>query len=125
MKYLMMPALLASMAFGQQCSSLNASHQGGWKPEKTAPHDGTVVEMLETFGIAPWYDIFKWKSGRWQSVSRPDHGVGVDECLFWRPYKPTGNPYTDPTGGAQNSVEYWCRAAGVPYDKKTGYCKKP
>jgi hypothetical protein len=43
-----------------ECISIAAASNGGWQPVSTAPRDGTVVEMLETYGVAPWYGIFKW-----------------------------------------------------------------
>lgn len=131
---------LSGMAGAQTCSSLYASTANGWRPVATAPRDGTVVEMLETYGIGPWYGLFKWTDkiilkddkGKnqeiktipgWSSVDRGNVGVTESKCLFWRPYKPTSIKYIDPTGGSQESVEYWCRAAHRPYDPKTGYCK--
>lgn len=112
--------------------------------------------MMQTFGVAPWYGLFKWvgpltntlkqsdcvaidKSGRitsagggcvsvsnigrWQSPSG-ESGVVEDKCLFWRPYEGKVSKYSDPTGGKQKTVKYWCDAVGVAYDPKTGYCKK-
>lgn len=42
------------------CDSSNAASNGGWKRMASAPRDGTTVEMLETYGVAPWYGIFRW-----------------------------------------------------------------
>jgi hypothetical protein len=141
--------LAALCASAQRCDSISASTVGGWKSAKSAPHDGTIVEMVQTYGIAPWYGIFKWTreamvesvacDGKnpcrsegmrpylkdqptWMQLDNPGHSVDEDACLFWRPYKGSGK-YVDPTGGAQNSVAYWCAAAHRPYDSKTGYCK--
>ncbi len=130
-------------SFGKQCYSIAASSYGGWKPAKFAPHDGTVVEMMETYGVAPWYGLFKWTKDHisvwgngpdkgkkthfdaapsWVGVSDPESGVDEDECLFWRPYKSSGK-YVDPTNGAQRSIAYWCLAVHRPYDPKTNLCK--
>ncbi len=124
------------------CDSIRFAASGGWMPSATAPHNGTVVEMMQTFGIAPWYGLFKWSdvttsmsghgpvqiklsSPEWVSADGQHGGMSGLECAFWRPYKkPETEKYTDPTGGAQNSVAYWCAAAHVAYDPKTGYCKK-
>lgn len=143
--------LIMQSASAQRCSSLNASFNGGWKPVSTAPRDGTVVEMLETYGIAPWYDIFKWTkeitvpesfyvdgkghqvripphkitliNGGWVSQTKQGSSVTEDECLFWRPYsKPTAS-YIDPTAGAQNSVSYWCAALHRKYNKAKDACE--
>lgn len=123
------------------CDSITASSYGDWKPVKSAPHDGTVVEMMETYGVAPWYGIFKWtkdqmsvdQTGKqvhfssttasWVQIDQPGNGVGEDECLFWRPYKGSITKYVDPTGGAQKSIAYWCVALHRPYDRKTDSCK--
>jgi len=100
--------------------------------------------MLETYGVAPWFGLFKWTKDQqlqhqdekgkvttetfhsetpsWISVERIGHSVTEDDCLFWRPYKGTGK-YVDPTGGSQWSVAYWCAAMHRPYDKKTDRCK--
>jgi hypothetical protein len=111
----------------QTCSSLDASASGGWRPIMTAPRDGRVVELLETYGIAPWYGLFRWGSmdgekPEWIETDRPNLFVGEDKCLFWRPYKATGK-YVDPTNGAQYTVEYQCRWMGRPYNPRTKSCK--
>ncbi len=141
--------ILTIPVFGKTCDSARFAG-GDWKPGATAPRDGTVVEIMETFGIAPWYGPFKWTtettsteswmddgkghrtrippqtfktSPHWEQVNGGG-GVSDDECLFWRPYKKSVSGYVDPTGGAQGGVAYWCAAAHLPYDPKTGYCKK-
>lgn len=135
-------AVLSIPAMAQRCDSISASYYDGWKPVASAPRDGTVVEMLETYGIAPWFGLFRWttdfvstdgKTGElihfksstpnWVGVDRPGQNVSEDECLFWRPYKPQPR-YVDPTGGAQWSNAYWCAAAHRRYDKKTDRCER-
>lgn len=127
MKMALVVFLLTCSVFcaAQRCDSINASYSGGWKPVATAPRDGTVVEMLETYGIAPWYGRFKWVKGDWISADDPNRGVHEDSCLFWRPLPKIakGKPYVDPTNGQQNSTEYWCRAARKPYNKKKDACE--
>ena len=88
--------------FAKSCKSTSAHDSGGWKPATSAPHDGTVVEMLETFSATPWYGLFKWskdQSGEasWTNADNPQQGVVEDTCLYWRPYKDTGKPYVDPS----------------------------
>jgi len=125
----------------QRCMSIVAVSHGGWQPVSIAPRDGTTVEMLETYGVAPWYGLFKWTRFRvafgiddkyyvftapepsWVSADDPRMGVQEDSCLFWRPYKGTGK-YIDPTGGAQNSMAYWCAAIYRRYNKKKDACEK-
>lgn len=54
----------------QRCESISASFNGDWRPVATAPRDGTIVEMLETYGIAPWYGIFRWTRERPASIGQ-------------------------------------------------------
>jgi hypothetical protein len=106
-----------------------------WQPMSTAPRDGTVVELMNTYGVAPWYSIAKWTrhidgvptfygdKGQ-QGVTSMDmpepHWVSLDhngfqddaDTLHWRPYHGSVSHYVDPTGGAQNSNAYWLRATG-------------
>jgi len=127
---------LTSQLIAQRCDSINAALSSGWKPAKTAPHNGTIVEMMQTYGVAPWYGIFRWtrviksQTGTfklpkptWVAVDRIGHYVDEDACLFWRPYRSIGKFYVDPTGGAQNSIAYWCAAVRMHYDEKTDRCK--
>jgi len=146
--------LLALPAAAQNCDSMTASISGGWQPISTAPRDGRTVEILNTYGVAPWYGLFKWTKSydaevttfdgnmrseksvtriehltdskpSWHSVTQLNTGLaeGFDSCLFWRPYKGTGK-YVDPTGGAQNTIAYWCAHVGLAYDKKKDACKE-
>jgi hypothetical protein len=149
--WLIASVALCSVAWGQRCGSVNATFSGNWKPASTAPRDGTIIEVMETYGGAPTYARQKWikkgtkitttvrtwsddgktepityteSQGRWQDVDEPNNsGYADDECLFWRPIKQTGKTYVDPTGGAQKSVAYWCSSMHRPYDAKTDTCK--
>lgn len=119
----------SSQLSASSCSSYKASINGDWKPIHEAPRDGTVIEVLETYGIAPWYGLYKWvkldgnpSPGHWMSAEELNKGVIEDACLFWRPYSKSGT-YKDPTNGAQNGVAYWCAAMHRPYDKKTDACR--
>jgi hypothetical protein len=126
---LLLFVLLASTAaMAQRCDSISASFSGGWRPASSAPRDGTIVEMMQTFGTAPWYGRFRWtKNTRdaqpsWRNVDDLNGGVTENACLFWRPYKGKGK-YVDPTGGVQKTVAYWCAWMHRPYDPKTDACK--
>lgn len=156
--YLMFMGLLAFLfvpvSNAQRCYSISSSNGGDWKQVSTAPKDGRKVEMLETHGIAPWYELFYWRAkgvkyktlvhfqigdkragvreeefteseGRWVQVSNPDMGVTEDSCLFWRPYMGDPNKYVDPTGGASRTVKYWCDAGHLAYDPKKDSCIAP
>ena len=134
-------AIFTASASAQRCDSIVAVSHGGWQPISLAPRDGTTIEMLETYGVAPWYGLFKWTRYRvaldldgkfhvftaiepsWIGADNPTRGVQEDSCLFWRPYKGTGK-YVDPTGGAQNSMAYWCAAIYRRYNKKKDACEK-
>ena len=97
------------------CQSIGASMHKDWKPLYAAPHNGTIVEILNTYEIAPTYGLFKWstawyKNGSWVGVDRPDQGIMGDECNFYRPFMGDPTKYVDPTHGAQYHEEYWCKA---------------
>src|SRR5262249_475421 len=131
------------------------SSTGAWQEMSSAPHDGTVVEVMCTYGVAPWFALARWSRQRmwvwghddgpaWQIVAPIQKGsLGggyVNEgSLKWRPYNGpppvkekrvaqqvnamTGEKsetvfeietvpgYVDPTGGAQETVNYWRKAA--------------
>jgi hypothetical protein len=110
----------------RDCWSYAASYTGGWRTLASSPRDGTIIEMLETRGVAPSYDLFKWGdfggAGGWVSVKNAHLGHLESVCAFWRPYH--GNPltYVDPTGGRDNTLEYWCDAMHMRYSKKRDRC---
>lgn len=83
----------------------------GWNNITEAPRDGTVIEIQNNYGIAPTYSICKWVSGRgWQNAVNESSGVSDGPHLSWRPYVGAVDSYIDPTGGAQETREYWDRA---------------
>lgn len=88
----------------------------GWQSMSTAPKDGTQVEICCTYGVAPWYGVYSWKNGRWSEVNDNSKGLTEDNSFHWRPYSNGKCPaeYIDPTGGAQNTRNYWLRACGHP-----------
>lgn len=107
----------------QSCSSPQAALSSQWKPLSTAPHDGTVVEILNTYGIAPTYGLFKYDAKlHWIQVDVKDRGLSDGNCMYWRSYAGAIDKYVDPTGGKQNSVAYWCSAEHMYYDKKNDIC---
>jgi hypothetical protein len=97
-----------------------------WKSMAIAPRDGTTIELCCTYGVAPWYGIYAWKSERnfpdgtewkgmeptWVCVTEQSKSVSDEAYLYWRPYNQTGD-YVDPTNGAQNTSEYWRKACGI------------
>jgi hypothetical protein len=126
-------ALVIATAQAQHynCESMGAATAGHWKALEDAPHDGAAVEVLNAYGVAPHYGLFRYdaKNKWWYEVGalsvHPEWKRGVlrDEgCMFFRPWAGDPAKYVDPTHGAQYSIKYECDAAGVPYDAKTGYC---
>lgn len=111
----------------------------GWRDMDTAPRDGTVVELVCLYGVAPWYRLHQWtrkysvRSIRclsdgtqvdegmhegegepaWRGVPDSSRSVDNERYLLWRPTAQTGETYRDPTGGAQDSSDYWIRACGL------------
>jgi hypothetical protein len=64
MKHLWLIALVllaTGTCLSQRCDSIAAASYGGWKSVSTAPRDGTIIEMMETYGVAPWYARFYWR----------------------------------------------------------------
>lgn len=119
------------------------SPEGGWRSMDSAPRDGTVVELRCTYGVAPWYDLFKWtaenapiiqdgvtynfrddQAPRWKKAQNLQSSVDDGPYLSWRPYNGDAASYTDPTGGAQNDMAYWRGAVahkyGLPLDHFEG-----
>jgi hypothetical protein len=112
-----------------------------WQHMSTAPRDGTVVELMCTYGVAPWYGIYRWtdegyirgKNGlepykhskpQWISVL-PGRGSPFDESsLKWRPYTGEASNYVDPTGGQQDDMAYWRRAVATKHGLPTNYVEK-
>jgi hypothetical protein len=97
-----------------------------WGPMSTAPKDGTIIEIRCTYGVAPWYGLFRWSntvdfghgaglsnSAAWRGVPDSRQGIASEDATFsWRPYYGQPGQYDDPTHGAQNTREYWLRAVG-------------
>lgn len=93
---------------------------GDWRDMASAPRDGTTIEVRCTYGIAPWYGLYKWAAAPyggtegWRKVSDENSSFTEDPSFSWRPYDGDPGSYVDPTGGAQNTRNYWLRAAGYP-----------
>lgn len=86
----------------------------GWKPISQAPRDGTVVEIQNNWGVAPWFGLFKFEDDEWISATEAGAGVSDGTHLSWRPYDGDPAEYLDPTAGRQEDPEYWLEAAGWP-----------
>lgn len=116
-------AMSNSWGMDYKCGSIGAATVGHWKPLEDAPHDGTIVEVNNTYGVAPTYGIFRFKDGSWAEVApQKDMGLISERCQFFRPF--TGDPdkYVDPTNGAQMKTKYWCDAMRLRYNAKKDVC---
>lgn len=98
---------------------------------QTAPRDGTVIEVKCTYGVAPWYRLFKWTDEyrcMGQASDEPNYkgvhewrsadlmcGIVDTDSLYWRPYAGTIENYIDPTGGVQDDMAYWRGAVAAKY----------
>lgn len=87
----------------------------GWMDFNDAPTDGTVIEVKCTYGVAPWYGLFLWDGERWQDARQPHGGIKGGEHFKWRPFNGDVKAYVDPTGGMQDTTEYWRGAAAAKY----------
>jgi len=116
----------------QSGQSVSFFHDG-WQPMEVAPRDGTIIELMCTYGVAPWYGLFYWSAKgmaqsmdggmveiefgqpRWVNAKDKSSGVSDEPYLKWRPFNGGVNSYVDPTGGAQNSMAYWRDAVATKY----------
>jgi hypothetical protein len=113
----------------------------GWQPMTTAPRDGTVIEVINTYGVAPTYSLAKWTKERSAIGQNGDRMLFTTEqpewvdavkgggwisesSLQWRPYNGTVTSYVDPTGGAQDSPAYWRGAVAAKYGLPLDYFEK-
>lgn len=112
-----------------------------WQPMSSAPRDGTVVEVMCTYGVAPSYSLAKWtteftttqldgervkrtwKEPEWVNL-RSGGGWIYESSMKWRPYTGEVDNYIDPTGGAQNSPAYWRGAVAQKYGLPLNYFEK-
>jgi hypothetical protein len=116
---------------GARQQDFDSRNFDGWCSMDTAPRDGTWVELMCTYGVAPWYCIARWAdeqvaSGPDGSITKfkssrpswvtPEGGGPFDEgSLHWRPYAGNVASYRDPTGGMQNDMAYWRGAVAAKY----------
>lgn len=122
---ILMPLLLIS----------SAAQADDWRRIESAPKDGTVIEIQNSFGIRPWYGLFKWDNKMpittyacngepstcsvvsvktqnipysWVQVN--ESGTALDmadiDYLRWRPYHRHG-AYVDPIMDLQTIPGYW------------------
>lgn len=118
-----------------------ASQSDGWSPMDTAPKDGTVIEIRCTYGVAPWYGLFRWTGERsamdqngerhpftttptWVRFGNDSSSVDGGSSFTWRPYKGDTASYVDPTGGMHDSAAYWRGAVAAKYGKPLDYFEK-
>ncbi len=86
----------------------------GWSNIQDAPTDGTIIEIQNNWGVAPTFGLYQRVDGRWQNAHDKRSGVSDGPHLSWRPSKQAVGEYVDPTGGAQDTANYWLQACGMP-----------
>lgn len=124
---------------GQRFAMLPGADGAGWQPICLAPRNGTVIEIRNSYGVAPWYGLFRWTTdgfssspgglvratlarAEWVRVDGEHPGSMVTDGphLTWRPYTGDISGYADPTGGLQDDMAYWRGAVaakhGLPLD---------
>lgn len=98
------------LTFAADCPSISAAQSGHWKPIASAPHNGRVIELLQTLGQEPWTGKFHWsrhmkkvryevENGRavpagvedvtlpkptWVDLEHLGGSVIESECVYWR-----------------------------------------
>jgi hypothetical protein len=120
--------LIASIgsAKAQRCDSLNIHlAESGWKTIDSAPKDGTVLEGMQTYGIAPYWSTVRFVNNHW--VSGIDAAISLEPstCLMWRPLKVAVLSYQEPTLGKQDTTGYWCDAMRLEWLPSINACVKP
>lgn len=78
-----------------------------WHEMDSAPRDGTVIELKNTYGLAPWYGLFKWTEHGWEDAIQSGRTISDDDYINWRRYSGEIESYQDPTSGAQETTHYW------------------
>lgn len=80
-----------------------------WQTMETAPRDGTVVEIKNSYGLLPTFGLFRWERDSWRSATNPRGGLmeGVEHKFSWRPHNGDLSTYRD----YNPSIEDWRRAA--------------
>lgn len=117
---------------------IGAQHQrqkddGSWRDIRTAPKDGTFIEIKNSYGVAPSYGVHHWTDecrttdgemfktdfhwGNPNERSYPSEG----SHLSWRPYDGDPAAYIDPTCGAQKDSAYWRGAVAAKYNLPSDY----
>jgi hypothetical protein len=76
-----------------------------WKSITTAPRDGTVIELKNSYGILPTFSLCRWTESGWRKHDDPMSGVIDGPHLEWREYG--GGEYRD----YNPTMEDWQRAA--------------
>ena len=85
-----------------------------WQSMASAPRDGAIIEIKNSYGLLPTYGLFRWESSSafpgqgWRSAL-PDRGGlmdGSENQLRWRPYSGDPSAYVD----YSPSMDEWRRA---------------
>jgi hypothetical protein len=92
--------LIAFLLCGALVASVNGCDLGGWRAMSTAPRDGTAIEIKDSYGLVPWYGVFRWTDRdcaintntcgkgdpHWASVAEPYMSVDCnpEDTCHWR-----------------------------------------
>lgn len=107
--------------FGQACQSAGAARTGGWRSMAFAPHDGSVVELLETYTLVPWQGLFRFRQGTsdWKNAGG-ETSIVDSVCLYWRPFLVTGHEVLN--GEDEDILSYTCSPRQPLFDPKKNRC---
>lgn len=74
---------MAAPVLGQITNGTEDADSGGWQSMDTAPKDGSIIEIMNTYGLVPWYGLFKWS--KVQNIGGPEDKM--KECTGLSPYE--------------------------------------
>lgn len=93
-----------------------------FKSMDTAPRDGTIIEVMNSYGFRPTFALAQFiedpHGGEFRGYPDSTRCWVSESNLSWRPYDGDPDSYIDPTGGAQNTFRYWGVDRDGRFDKE-------